>query len=98
LAVLKTLDLDNISDKDLIEVYKDAAESTGVTEYIKNWKDIHVRATPEQISEERNRFIRDRINDYMRTRNEVMLGQSALNSYHQRAAFGGSGITSLSPR
>lgn len=98
LAVLKNLDLDNISDKDLATVYENVQESNGFTDYMKAWKMAHVGATPEQVSAAENKFVKDRINDYMRLRNEVMLGQSALNSYRQRAALGGSGITSLSPR
>ena len=98
LEVLKNLDVNNISDKELATVYKNAQESKGVAEYISNWKATHVKATPEQVSAAQDKFVRDRINDYMRLRNEVMLGQSALNSYYQKAALGGSGIASLSRR
>lgn len=98
LAALKNLDLDSISDKDLTTVYKNVQESNGFSNYMEAWKNAHVVATPEQVSAAQDKFVRDRINEYMRLRNEVVLGQSALNSYYQKAALGGSGITSLSPR
>lgn len=98
LAALKNLDLDSISDKDLTTVYKNVQESNGFSNYMEAWNNAHVVATPEQVSAAQDKFVRDRINEYMRLRNEVVLGQSALNSYYQKAALGGSGITSLSPR
>jgi len=93
--------LDPISDKDLLDIYKHAEQQDWVRDHMAEWKSNHIRATLDEINEEKYRFIRKRINDYMEMRTQTKQVQAEIQSWHRRSKLGengGSGITSLVPR